>query len=242
MVRAGHLRRVVFAASLVALVGCDREAEVSVRAPAAEGRLVFATSIGNPPYADLDAATGEIVGIDIDLARAAAVRLGCELVVESMDFGDLLPRVKAGTADFAGAAITITESRRRDVDFSRSYAFEGSAFLYRRGEERPALTRSDRIRIGVQDGSLGQFYLCYHGVDSIAYADYAAALAAFKAGKLDAVFHDAPSIRETVAASPESFAITPLVTREHYGLAVRKDYPALRDVIDAVIAEREVNP
>lgn len=232
----------VFAALLIAACGCERQERISVRAPAAEGKLIFATSIGNPPYADRDASTGEIVGIDIDLARAAADRLKMDLIVESMDFGELLPQVKAGLADFAGAAITITESRERDVDFSHSYAYDGSAFLYRRDAKRPAITRSDRFRIGVQDGSLGQFYLCHHGVDPIAYPDYAGALAAFRAGKIDAVFHDAASIRDTVAAEPETLAITPLVTRERYGIAVRKDFSELKRVLDAIIAERETEP
>lgn len=235
-------RLCVLLAALLVLGGCERAPRVSVRAPAAADRLVFATSIGNPPYADRDATTGEIVGIDVDLARAAAARLKLALVVESMDFGELLPQVKAGAADFAGAAITITESRERDVDFSHFYAYDGSAFLYRRGEKRPAITRSDRFRIGVQDGSLGQFYLCHHGVDPIAYPDYACALAAFNARKIDAVFHDAASIRDTVAASPETLAITPLVTRERYGIAVRKDFPELKRVLDEIIAEREVEP
>jgi ABC-type amino acid transport substrate-binding protein len=45
--------------------------------------------------------------------RAAAARLGRDLEIRTVPFAEILPSVKNGTADFAAAAITITEGRTR---------------------------------------------------------------------------------------------------------------------------------
>src|SRR5690625_4903832 len=57
-------------------------------------------SIGtNPPFAPLEFkdAQGEIIGFDLDLARAAAEVLDLDLVVREQDFTLILPSISAGT-------------------------------------------------------------------------------------------------------------------------------------------------
>ena len=223
--------------ALALACGCGRPEPGCARPPAAGGVLVLATTKGSAPYSDYDETTGAFVGISIDLARAAARRMGLPLEIVAMDFSELIPAVKSGRADFAVEAITITPSRLRDVDFSLSYASDGGAFLYRRGEDCPTVPTAGRFRIAVQTGSLCQFYLCYHDVDPVCYPEYADAVEALDAGRLDAVFHDAESIRHTIRCTPGRYAMSPLETRENYGVAVRKDFPALTQAVNAVIAE-----
>lgn len=224
---------------ILSLLGCaDAEKRVG-RLPAENGCLVLATTLGSPPYAYCDKATGEIRGIDIDFARAAAKKLGRKLEVRPMLFSLLLPSVKAGTADFAAAAITITPARARDVDFTEPYAYDGSAFLYRTGETRPTAALGNAIRIGTQETSSSQFFLSDHGIDSISYPEFDDALADFEKGLLDAVFYDAEPIRVVVAKSSGAYSMTPLFTRENYGLAVRKDFPELLAALNEIIRSRK---
>ena len=225
----------VVAAGLLA--GCREQVDRPVRQPA-EGGLVFVTTLGGAPYTYWDEQKRDYAGIDVEIARAAARRMGLPLEVRVLEFSKVMPALKSGEADFAAAAITITPSRRRDVAFSRPYASDGSAFLYRAADPAPTMPRAFNLRIGTQRVSVSHFYLCFHDVDPYCYVNYEEALAAFRRGELDAVFYDAASIRETVCASNGAYAITPLETRENYGVAVRKDYPALVEALDAVIAER----
>lgn len=231
----GVLRVAACVALLVA--GCGPNAERPVRQPG-EGGLVFVTTLGSAPYAYEDEKTGEIAGIDVDIARAAAKKLGVPLKIVPMEFADLLPSVKSGKADFAANAITITPARARDVAFSRHYASDGSAFLYRVGSTVPTVPRAGKLRIGCQNASTCLFYLCYHNIDPICFNEYDDAVAEFEKGMLDAVFHDAEAVRETVRTSKGVYAITPLETRENYGVAVRKDYPELLEAVNQVVAER----
>ena len=120
--------------ALAAIAGCsDRTGrqEVDPRIADVSRPLVFVTHPTEPPCSYRNAA-GEIVGSDADLARRIAAKMGRKLVMEAVNFSEIIPRLKAGTADFGIATITITEARSRDVDFSAPYATGGTCFLYRK--------------------------------------------------------------------------------------------------------------
>jgi polar amino acid transport system substrate-binding protein len=83
------------------------------------GTLVMATNAEFPPYEYFEG--DQIVGLDVDMARALCDRLGLTLQIENMNFDSVIPAVQTGKADVGIAAITDTEERRLSVDFSISY-------------------------------------------------------------------------------------------------------------------------
>ena len=231
------------AALALAVAGCGGSPR-TVDAPAADtsaadGPLVVAMMPDLPPYAFLDPETGEVRGIDVDIVRAAAARLGRRLEIRKVPFAEMLPSVKNGTADFAAAAITITDGRLRDADFSDSYAVEGCAFLYRAADPPPTMIRAESLRVGVVESMTGDFYLTRHGLEPFRFASLPELVANLTAGHLDAVFYDRPALVNEAAASGGTLAVTPLETREHYGIAVRKGRPDLLEAVNAVIRERK---
>jgi polar amino acid transport system substrate-binding protein len=228
------------AALAVAVAGCgrgDSAADPAVAAPS-DGPLVAAMMPNIPPYLFLDPETGGVKGIDVDIVRAAAARLGRELEIRVVPFAELLPSVKNGTADFAAAAITITDGRKHDADFSDSYAVEGCAFLYRAGDTPPTMIRAEALRVGVVESMTGDFYLTRHGIEPFRFASLPELVEALSTGRLDAVFYDRPALVVEAEASGGALAVTPLETREHYGIAVRKGRPDLLEAVNAVIHER----
>ncbi len=84
-----------------------------------DGTLTMATNAEFPPYEYHDG--GEIVGLDVDFARAICDKLGKELVIEDMNFDSIIAAVQTGKADFAAAGLTVTEDRIKSVDFTESY-------------------------------------------------------------------------------------------------------------------------
>ena len=78
--------------------------------PVADGALVMAASPNTPPYCWRDESTGEVKGIDVEIAKAAAERLGRSLKVETMEFDDLLPAVRDGRADMGGCGALTSPS------------------------------------------------------------------------------------------------------------------------------------
>lgn len=84
------------------------------------GTLVMATNATFPPYEYVE--EGQIIGIDADMMQAVCDRLGKELVIEDMKFDEIMPAVSSGKADVGAAAITVSNDRMEQVDFTHSYA------------------------------------------------------------------------------------------------------------------------
>ncbi|MBO6066765.1 MAG: amino acid ABC transporter substrate-binding protein [Kiritimatiellae bacterium] len=210
---------------------------LAASAMAAEPPLVLITTTDTPPYSYRDEATGEIVGLEIDIARAAAAKLGRELEIRKAKFPELLPMVSAGKADMAASGITITEGRLQAVDFTVPYAVEGGMFLYRTGEPMPTMIRAERLRVATMDASTYDFYLSTHGIDPIRYDSYPRALADLKARRLDAVFFDSCAVKLLAEEDPELSA-SRLETRENFGIALGKGNTRLKAALDEAIAAR----
>ena len=225
--------------ALVALAGCtDRSGCPALDPRIADGSrpLLFLANPTEPPCCYKNEA-GEIVGTDVDFARRIAAKMGRELVMEGVDFIDILPRLKAGSADFSIATITMTEARRRDVDFSEPYGEGGARFLYRTDGKKPRMSQLNAIRIGIESDSAHDIYLCLHGCDPKRYIRIQDAVAALKRNEIDAVLFDGIQLSTLAEASNGKLAVSPQETREYYGVAVDKRRPDVLAAANAVIAE-----
>ena len=238
------MRGGVYTLSAAALVlaallsaGCSgRDADAPHPPPARTNNvLLLVTTTDTRPYSYRDEETGEIVGIEIDIARAAAAKLGCKLEIRKEKFPNLLTMVSAGEADMAASGITITEGRLQTVDFTVPYATEGGMFLYRAGEEMPTMIRAEKMRIGTMDASTYDFYLTSHGLDPVRYGSYVDAMDDLRAKRLDAMFFDSCAVRIDAENSNGEFAASRLETRENFGIAVRKGDTRLKKALDMVI-------
>ena len=239
------MRGGVYTLSAAALVlaallsaGCSgRDADAPPPPPPARTNnvLLLVTTTDTRPYSYCDDETGEIVGLEIDIARAAAAKLGCKLEIRKEKFPNLLTMVSAGEADMAASGITITEGRLQTVDFTVPYATEGGMFLYRAGEEMPTMIRAEKMRIGTMDASTYDFYLTSHGLDPVRYGSYVDAMDDLRAKRLDAMFFDSCAVRIDAENSNGEFAASRLETRENFGIAVRKGDTRLKKALDMVI-------
>ena len=97
-----------------------------------KGTLVMATNAAFEPYEYVDG--GEIVGIDVDLARAMADILGMELVIEDMEFDSIITAVSSGKADMGMAGMTVTEDRLKSINFTDSYTTSTQVIVVRNGK------------------------------------------------------------------------------------------------------------
>lgn len=86
----------------------------------ANGILVMATNAEFPPY-ESKTDNGEIIGIDVDIMKAVCDQLDMELQVEDTAFDSIIASVERGMADVGVAAMTITDDRLEQVNFSKPY-------------------------------------------------------------------------------------------------------------------------
>ena len=85
--------------------------------------LVVGTASGYPPYEFIDTTKGDktVIGIDMELAKAVADKLGVKLVIQDMNFQSLLSSLASGKVDLAISGINPTDERRKTMDFSDVY-------------------------------------------------------------------------------------------------------------------------
>ncbi len=81
-----------------------------------KGVLTVGTASGFPPYEFLDASKAEktVIGVDMDLAKAIADKMGVKLKIEDSNFTALLSSLTAGKVDIAIAGINATEERKKE--------------------------------------------------------------------------------------------------------------------------------
>lgn len=85
-----------------------------------KGELKVATNAEFPPYEFIG--EGRYVGIDMDTMQAIADRLELRLVVNDIAFDSILVSVESGKDDVGAAALSVTEDKLRNVDFTDPYA------------------------------------------------------------------------------------------------------------------------
>lgn len=99
-----------------------------------KGELVMATTADYPPYEWhlIKGGKDEIVGFEIDLAKAIADELGVKLSVQDMDFDGLIPALSTGKVDMVLAGMNPTEKRKKSVDFTDIYISQNDVVLIRK--------------------------------------------------------------------------------------------------------------
>lgn len=93
------------------------------------GTLVMATNAYFKPYEYYE--NGKITGLDVDVASAIADYLGMNLTIEDMEFDSIITAVSSGKADVGIAGITVTEERKKNIDFSESYTTSQQVIVVR---------------------------------------------------------------------------------------------------------------
>lgn len=123
----GALKALIADGSVAAIVdkyinGTD-EALVGVPVEAVDTdkpNLTMATNAAFPPYEYVE---GDMYyGIDVEVAKIIADKLGYDLVIANIEFDSIIPGVQKGKYSMGMAGMTVTEDRIKSVDFSSSYA------------------------------------------------------------------------------------------------------------------------
>ena len=168
-----------------------------------EGKLIMATNAFFQPYEYHEG--DNIVGIDPEIAKAVADKLGLELVIEDVELDSIIAGVQSGKYDIGCAGMTITEDRLLSVNFSTPYAKGVQSVIVVEGSE---ITDVDKLldgdyKVGVQTGTTGDLYMSEDiGEDRVErFAKGNDAIIALQSGKIDAVVIDNEPAKAFVAAA-----------------------------------------
>ena len=102
---------------------------VAKDASKAAAQLVVATNAEFAPWEYKEG--NQYFGIDMEIAQLFATELGMELVIEDMDFDNVVGSVGKQNIDIAMSGITITAERAEVVNFSDSYYTESIVIVHK---------------------------------------------------------------------------------------------------------------
>ena len=92
------------------------------------GKLVVGTASGYYPFEMVDK-KNELVGFDVDIAKAIAKEMGVQVEFQNYAFSGLIPALQSSKIDLVIAGMTVTDKRKEVVDFSDTYFVSGQALL-----------------------------------------------------------------------------------------------------------------
>jgi arginine/lysine/histidine transporter system substrate-binding protein len=196
--------------------------------------LVMVTEAGFAPYEYYE--NGEIVGVDVDIAKEIAKELGKELVIKDVAFDSIINEVRTGKADFGAAGISYSEERSESVDFSLNYVVSKNVVITK-ANSNITLNNIDGKKIAVQLGSIGDTYATenFKNSEIIRQKKYLAAAQDLKTDKVDLIIMDELPAKEIVNVNNDLKILDGFLTSDSYGMIVQKGNKELLDTINKVI-------
>ena len=223
---------VVVLTSMLILTACAGMQTGTSQSPVLErismnGELVVGTAASMPPL-NMTTRDGEIIGLEIDLAKAMAASMGVELRLEAMQFHELLPALEAGKIDMVLSGMTITPQRNMRVAFAGPYFKSGKAILTKLPTMAEAQTPEDindpRKSIVTLRGSTSEQFVKENlpKLKLVTAESYDEAIDMVINGKVDALFADYTVCVVTIFRYPEERLLTVVspLTYEPLGIAL----------------------
>ena len=206
--------------------------------------LSMATNAEFPPYEYVEGE--DVVGIDVDIAQAIADKLGMELKVDNMNFDSIIPAITSGKDAIGVAGMTVTDERKKNVDFTDSYATGVQVVIVREDSKitdvKDLTTKGADNTIGVQLCTTGDIYCTSDIQDKVfgkvqQFNKGADAVQALVSGKIDCVVIDNQPAKEFVKANKGLKILDTEYVTEDYAIAVAKDNTELKDKINGALNE-----
>jgi polar amino acid transport system substrate-binding protein len=198
------------------------------------GTLTICSDTPYEPFEFRDE-SGEDTGYDIDLLRAVADRAGLDIEVIDLPFDGILGSLAAGDCDVVASALTITEERAEQVDFSEPYFDADQSLLVKSDAGVGSLDDLAGESIGVQSGTTGAQYARQNtpdGAEVVAFEDSDALFAAIEAGEIAAILQDLPVNAYRATQDDTLEVVETFATGEEYGFAVAKDNESVLSFVD----------
>ncbi len=196
-------------------------------------KLILATEAGFAPYEYYS--NGEIVGVDIDIAKKIAEELNMDLVIKDVAFDSIISEVKTEKSSLGAAGISFTEERQKEVDFTTSYSDSKQVVIVNIVSGYTDI--SNIHKVAVQLGSVADTFISevYPNMEIVREKKFLAAIQDLKDNKVEAVVMDELPATKLMTKDMEMLA-EPLVV-DSYGMIVKKGNKKLLDTCNKVIEE-----
>lgn len=184
----------------------------------------------------------EIVGFDIDMARAAGEKMGVEVEFQPIDWTTKETELSSGRIDLIWNGYTVTEDRQKKVLFTKPYLENAQVIVTSKDS---SITKIDELagkQVGIQSLSSALDALNEHPISKKVtlneYKDNVLVLTDLKQGRLEAVVLDKVVAEYYMTKEPDTFKmLEEELAPELYAVGVKKGNNELLDKLQAALDE-----
>lgn len=250
--------------SIPALAGCSSESSTTNNGDGAKstetsagtntlekikkrGKLIVGVKYDLNLFGLKNPETGKVEGFDIDIAKGLAKKiLGDENKIELKEVTSKtrIPMLNNGEIDAIIATMTITEERKKEVDFSDVYFMAGQSLLVKKDSKINSvkdLKKGMTVLTAKGSTSAQNIRKVAPQVNVLEFENYAEAFTALKAGQGDALTTDNALLWGMAKQDPNYRVLDETFTEEPYGIAVRKGDTEFLKVINEYLKEIKEN-
>ena len=218
----------------ITIMSCGKKKETILR---------IGTNAEYPPFEFKNG--DQFAGVDMDMVKALAEKMGMKYEIIDMDFDALIPSLTSNKIDVAVSAITITAERQNQVDFSVPY-YIANQVIIAKPDNKIGISKIEDIvkyKVGAQNGTTGQIYITENLVDKKLmkadnlkkYSTNIEAITDMLNGNIDFVIIDDSAAQGYAKLKPISI-IHKIETNENYGIALQKNSP-YKEKINTALTE-----
>jgi len=232
---------------IVLSAGCSQKSSDGTAAVPPDSKTYKIAVSGTFPPFGMIGKTGNPEGFEIDLIKAIAAEKGFKAKCEVTSWSSKMPALKSEQVDVLLCSMTITDERKKEVDFSDPYFESTNYMLVPRGSQIHSLADLKGKTVAVLQASTSDFAISdYLGKNYEGLKRYRHTTTAFmevKNGKVDAAVGDSGIVMYYIKKNPEvnlSIVKGNNFPKEYYGMAVRKgDQELLQLINDGLKKVRE---
>jgi len=230
------LMTVVLAATMFTACGSSKSGDDG------DKTLIMGTNAEFPPYEYRE--NNEVIGIDAEIGKAIADKLGMDFKIEDMAFDSIIPAVQSGKVSMGLAGMTVSDERKESVDFTDSYATGVQAIIVKEGSKiktnEDLLKKGANVKVGVQLGTTGDLDASDYEKDGSTverYSKGSEAVQALKAGQIDCVIIDSQPAQKFVENNDDLKILDEPFEEEEYAICLKKGNDELLDKINGALKE-----
>ncbi len=204
------------------------------------GKLTIGSDLDYKPMEYLEGTTP--AGFGVEMMQEVCKRLNLEMnYLSPQNFDSLITQVAGGSSmDVAVSSFTINDERAQLIDFSIPYFDSNQAVVTLANAPYTSKEQLNGQPVGAQSGTTGEEWI-KENLKNSQYTPYTMptdALAALRAGKIQAVVYDSSVALNQISQDPGTYKLVEeIATGEQYGIAVNKDNPELLKAINNALTE-----
>ena len=208
------------------------------------GKLTTCTHLPYPPFqSEID---GKVQGFDVSLIDLVAKDLGVKQEILDTPFENFKTGafLNAGECDLAAAGMTITDERKKNVDFSDPYFEATQAVLVDKKSGISSFADLKGKKVGAQAQTTGEDYAKSKGLDPVSFESSDAVLNGLRTGQVEAVVIDYPVVQGWLKdkANAAAFKVADNInTGEQYGFTVKKGNTKLLAAVNKAINDAKAD-